>query len=145
MLLGYNVYSFGFTGINDDPSGKHTFLFQHSYRKGYVQAFRKFDIGKGEHVVFEVSFDVLRGMSGSQLLMTHNDAVLIGVLFGSHRGEQIEDYVEEISKEGEKTIFQSKRIDITGLAATSGSLLELEGLGTVATILPPLSGPPVMP
>lgn len=144
VLMGYNVYSFGFTGISDDPSRQRDFLFQHRYRKGYIQAFRRFDVGKGQHEVFEVSFDVLRGMSGSPLLITHDGVVLIGVLFGSHRGEQIEDHVEEISKVGEKTIFQSKRIDVTGVASTPTSLLELEELRNVATILPPLTGPPVM-
>jgi hypothetical protein len=129
-IIGDDICSVGYAGI--EPGEETDIELDVRYAKGYVARARNFDLGRGRHVVYELSFEVVRGLSGSPLLLP-DTPILVGVLFGSGRTEWVEDVAVYRSREGqviEKD--EQRRVAVFGLACTIDSIMELEGFEQTA-------------
>jgi hypothetical protein len=125
-LTGEDVYTSGFIGV--DITNRTPEL---RYRKGYIQAGIQYNIGRGPFPAYELSFEVLRGLSGSPLLTFYHEICIVGILFGSGRSEYIDDIDEDtqtVAPDRVKvTRVINKRVVSFGLATTFTSIKEIEG------------------
>ncbi len=130
-LVGEDVYTFGFTEerIKTDRGEK----LDARYLKGYISAISASNIGVNGKRFYELSFEVPRGLSGAPVLMFHNEVCIVGLIIGTHRSEEIEDFLEETIEENnnESKIIQkiiNKKVISYGLAYTIIDIAELGNL-----------------